>query len=210
MSLKRINAVPPPAMPPHVVPLYGLPVSDVTYSTNNILNIIFGGTTLGIPANIDANADIDLRPDAPGKTHDQLGFRFTVRNLTGNPDATITDFNVEDNIYLFQAFDSSDDPTGDIITNGTDFDLVFFTSFGLSSLNQGVNNISGEWMLGNTFAGFPGVTEMYVITINYTVIIPYENDNSKTPELSNGRIAPHAYINEYTILNKRERDINQR
>ena len=205
MSVKRIHAVPPPALPPHAVPLYGLPTSDVVYAVNS-LTILEGGISLGIPAIIDSEYDIDLRPDAQGKPRDRLGFRFTVKNQSGNPEATITDFNIEDNIYLFDAFDSSDDPTGDIIPDGSEFDLVFFTSFGIESLNQGVNNLSGEWMIGNTFAGFPGISEEYFITINYTVIIPYVNDNGKTPLSSSGRIAPHAYIDEYTILNKREND----
>jgi len=202
MTVKRIHAVPPPAFPPHAMPLYALPAADVIYSPRS-LSILRGGVTLGIPATITAERDVDLKNDST--KDDRLGFRFTVKNIDSNPVATVTDFSTNEYILLFDAFNSSDDPTGDVISNGTSFDLVFFTTFGVESLNQGVNQLTGTWTLGNTFAGFEDLEETYTININYRVIVAFVNDNSKKAEFGPGKIRADAYIDEYSVLNSRER-----
>lgn len=201
MSLKRIHAVPPPAHPPHSIPLYGLPTSDVTYSARS-LAILRGGITLGQYADVDSTADVNLKNESD--KDDRLGFRFTVKNPKGNPTAQITDFTVGDNILLFQAFNTSDDPTGDIITAGDSFDLCFFTTFALSELNQGVNTRTGTWTLGNTFAGFEDIEEEYIININYRIIVAFENDNTKDPSRVPGKLRSDVFVDEYVVLNKRE------
>jgi len=202
MSVKRIHAVPPPAHPPHAIPLYGLPTADVDFSPR-VLNIFRGGVTLGIPANIISERDVDLTNEE--EKDDRVGFRFTIQNPNTNPTATVTDFTVNENLILFDAFNSSDDPTGDIISGGDQFDLCFFTTYALSDLNQGINTRIGTWTLGNTFAGFEDLVEQYVINITYRILVSFENDNTKKTQFGPGKIRSDVYIDEYSVLNTRER-----
>lgn len=202
MTLKRIHSIPPPGIPHHAIPLYGLPTADIEFSPRT-LNIFRGGITLAQDDVVEAENDIDLRNEI--EKDDRLGFRFKVENPASNPTAYITEFGVTNAITLFKAFNSSDDPTGDFISAGDTFDLVFFTTFGLSELQSGVNDLSGTWTLGNTFAGFNDVMEEYSIRINYRVIVRFLIDSTKKVKLGSGKLRADVFVDEYSILNKRER-----
>lgn len=192
MSNKRINAVPPPGIPHHAIPLYALPSGDVVYSPNSLQ--IIRGVVLPNPAFVGYP-----RPLEPGGV---IAFRFTVRNPLGNPVATISNNAVSGDIELIDLVNSAGDPTGIVMEPGDEFDIVFFTEYDQDNLMDGSNGFEGLWNLFNTFDGLTGEFQSQV-TMTYNVIQPKViTRRLKDNKLSLGKLAPHTYIDSYDSLNR--------
>ena len=197
MTVRRINAIPPAGIPNHSLPLYALPTGDLVFSTNS-LAILRGGITLANPAYVDKGSQ-------PGTAGKQSGFRFTVRNPAGNPEATITDFDVEGDIRFFQAFNTVSSPVGITLAAEEEFEMCIFSSYGIDELEAGFNYLDGMWSIGSTFAGAdPGEEELNRVFISYVVYVRGAFDNGKVPPLVPGRTSPNVYINEYEYRQDRE------
>lgn len=192
MSDKRINAVPPPGIPRHAIPLYALPSGDVIYNTSALQ--IIRGVILPNPATV--------RYHQPLSQNQTVAFRFTVRNPVGNPVATITNNSVSGDIELIDLVNSVGDPTGIILQPGDEFEIVFFTDFTLGDLIEGSNGFSGQWNLFNTFVGINGEFQRQV-TMFYDVIVPKTiTRRLKGIPPSIGKLAPHGYVDSYDSLNR--------
>lgn len=197
MSVRRINAIPPAGIPNHALPLYGLPTGDLVFSATT-LQVLRGDVVLPNPAYVNKGT----QNGTPGK---QSGFRFIVRNPAGNPEATITDFDVTGDLRFFQAFNTSPDPTGITLAAEEEFELCIFSSYGIDELEDGFNILGGMWSIGSTFAGAdPGEEELNQVFISYTIYQRGTFDNGKVPPLVPGRTSPNTYINEYEYRQDRE------
>lgn len=204
MSGLRIVGIPVGAIPEHSVPVYGLPSALSSLEALRTLEIVRGGIVLGIPATVISSRNIDFTKPDTRPTPLTIGFQFTVRNPASNPDAEITDFTVDGDIVIFDAFGCITDAIGVTLAESENFRLCFMTDFDQTELLPGTNRLTGTWVLENVFDGYPGITESYSVTIVYNVIMPGSFENGKQIPIGPGRIAPHAYIDEFSVLNTRE------
>jgi len=205
----RNGSIPPIGLPDNTLPTYALPALDVDLGSLRSLIISRGGVQLSNPGFVDEIVpiyidEIPRNVQQRAAPRDVLGFRFRVQNPSGNPISEITDFNVTGDIYLFGAFNTLSTVTGVTLGASGAFDLCFFTTFNKDELQEGTNFLTGAWDIDAIFDGYPGITEGYIINITYRVILPGASDNGKSIPYGPGKIAPHAYIDEYTVLNKRE------